>query len=503
MPGSDWRPNKLRTALLALCMLLGFADWANAVQVGNVVFARGASGIERGDEILLMGNGTEIHEGDLLTIGQRSFAVIEFTDGTKMTLRPNTKFKVETFTQKEEEQSALFNLFKGGLRAVTGLIAKSGDDAFTVDTPVAAIAIRGTDFSARLCDEACIAQAEQMQATKPDTATPVVGRVGLLQGELKATSLTGAVRSMRIGASFYEGDILTTGGESFAVLIFRDESRITLQATTRFQVERFRRDEAEPEASSALLRLFNGGLRAVSGLIASDKELSYKIATPVATISTRGTRFDLICQGKCVADTEQTAQLPGKLASIVLEHLIPAAHALVPSGDGLFVVSRSGQVVIALGECSAGLVTAGCSLIDVPEGDTAFLSNPQEPPQFGVDLPADVSEKLGPPPEDTEVPPDMFETTEVEEVEPGLFVAVYDEGHAQIGKPDGTTIDIGKGEAIFADTARLLNITGGAPPVIAQDPYNFSPSDFTGTSLLSPSPSDPDYVDDGFQCRVQ
>ena len=173
MHGSDWRPNKLRTALVALCVLLGFADLANAVQVGNVVFARGASGIERGDEILLMGNGTEIHEGDLLTIGQRSFAVIEFTDGTKMTLRPNTKFKVETFTQKEEEPSALFNLFKGGMRAVTGLIATSSDDAFTVDTPVAAIAIRGTDFSARLCDEECLAKAEQMQAAKPDATSLV------------------------------------------------------------------------------------------------------------------------------------------------------------------------------------------------------------------------------------------------------------------------------------------------------------------------------------------
>ncbi len=504
MHGSDWRPNKLRTALVALCMLLGFADLANAVQVGNVVFARGASGIERGDEILLMGNGTEIHEGDLLTIGQRSFAVIEFTDGTKMTLRPNTKFKVETFTQKEEEPSALFNLFKGGMRAVTGLIATSSDDAFTVDTPVAAIAIRGTDFSARLCDEECLAKAEQMQAAKPDATSLVVGRVGLLQGELKAKSLAGAVRTMRVGGSFYEGDILTTGSDSFAVLIFRDESRITLQAETRFQVERFRRDAEDPDASSALLRLFNGGLRAVSGLIASDKELSYKIATPVATISTRGTRFDLICQGKCVADTEQTAQMPRGLASLLLEHLIPVAHAITPTGDGMFVVSRSGQVVIALGECAAGLVTAGCSLVDVPEGETAFLSSPQEQPQFGVDLPADASENLGPPPEDTEVPPDMFETTEVEELEPGaLIVAVYDAGHVQINKPDGTKIDIGQGEAILADTTRLLNIRGGAPPVVAQDPYNFSPSDFTGTSLLSPSPSDPDYVDDGFQCRVQ
>lgn len=503
MHPEDWHMKSLQLPLVAACMLLFFAGTAHATKAGSVVFARGASGIERGSEILLMGNGTEIYEGDLLTIGQRSFAVIGFLDGTKMTLRPDTKFKVETFTQEAGNESALFNLFKGGMRAVTGLIAKSGDDAFTVDTPVAAIAIRGTDFSARLCDDACIAKAEQMQAAATPTASAVVGRVGLLQGELKATSLAGETRTMRLGASFYEGDILATGSESFAVLIFRDESRITLQATTRFQVERFRRDEETPDASSALLRLFNGGLRAVSGLIASDKELSYKIATPVATISTRGTRFDLVCQGKCVADSEQTAQIPSNLVSMAFERLLPAAHAVTPGGDGMFVVSREGQVVVALGNCAGGFSASGCTLHDIPPGDTVFLTSPQEPPQFGVDLPAGVSENLGPAPEDVEVPPGLFETAVIEGVEAGLFVAVYDEGHAQIGKPDGTTIDIGKGEAIFADTTRLLNLRGGAPPVITQDPYNFSPSTFTGTSLLSPSPSDPDYVDDGFQCRVQ
>jgi hypothetical protein len=308
---------------------------------------------------------------------------------------------------------------------------------------------------------------------------------------------------MRLGASFYEGDTLATSSESFAVLIFRDESRITLQATTRFQVERFERDAETPDASSALLRLFNGGLRAVSGLIASDKELSYKIATPVATISTRGTRFDLVCQGTCVADTEQTAQIPRKLASMVLDRLIPAAHAAAPAGDGLFVVSREGQVVVALGNCAAGFSSPGCTLHDIPPGDTVFLTSPDEPPQFGVDLPSSLSEKLGPAPEDVEVALGLFETAVVQELEPGLFVAVYDEGHAQIGMPDGTTLDIGKGEAIFANTTRLFNIRGGAPPVVTQDPYNFSPSTFTGTSLLSPSLSDPDFVDDGFQCTVQ
>ena len=47
-------------------------------------------------------------------------------------------------------------MVKGGLRTVTGLIGKRKPNSFQVDTPIASIGIRGTDFIARICaDNEC------------------------------------------------------------------------------------------------------------------------------------------------------------------------------------------------------------------------------------------------------------------------------------------------------------------------------------------------------------
>ena len=98
----------------------------------------------------IIGKGFPLLEGDVISTGDRSFAVFTLTDGTKMTLRPNSVFAIEHFL--EAETSAVLKLFNSGFRALTGLIAKTDPKAYLVETPVATIGIRGTKFDARLCD---------------------------------------------------------------------------------------------------------------------------------------------------------------------------------------------------------------------------------------------------------------------------------------------------------------------------------------------------------------
>lgn len=50
---------------------------------------------------------------------------------------------------------AFFRIMKGGFRAVSGLIGKVERNEYRVDTPVATIGIRGTDYVLILCDAAC------------------------------------------------------------------------------------------------------------------------------------------------------------------------------------------------------------------------------------------------------------------------------------------------------------------------------------------------------------
>lgn len=99
--------------------------------------------------------GAVVGSGDTVLTGANGFARLETPDGGEVVLRPNSEFVVEKlhFDQaKPEEDSFVYNMVKGGLRTVTGLIGKRGNkDAYVGKTPTSTIGIRGTLFEVRVC----------------------------------------------------------------------------------------------------------------------------------------------------------------------------------------------------------------------------------------------------------------------------------------------------------------------------------------------------------------
>jgi hypothetical protein len=92
-----------------------------------------------------------VEQGDTLVSEKNTFAQIRFVDNSEITIKPNTTFKIETFAYdagKPEGDSASFNLVKGGLRSITGLLGKRNKEKFQLKTPTATIGIRGTTFTA-------------------------------------------------------------------------------------------------------------------------------------------------------------------------------------------------------------------------------------------------------------------------------------------------------------------------------------------------------------------
>ena len=239
-------------------------------QIGEVIFARGVVTAQTGSQIRVLGKAAPIYEGDIITTGPKSFTVIKLNDQTRISLRQNTVFSFEDFAygQDEEKESAIMRLFKGGLRSISGLISKHNPDGFKVKTSVATIGIRGTKFDARLCQEGECEQ-EYQKTTDSGTVTPstVIGRIALLKGKLNSTDKSGELRSLTKGAPLYEGDALETGKGSFAVLAFRDQSRVSLKAETQFKIEKFQYNVKEPDKDSSFFRLVKGGMRALTGLI--------------------------------------------------------------------------------------------------------------------------------------------------------------------------------------------------------------------------------------------
>ena len=75
--------------------------------------------------VRILSQKSQIESGDTVNTEHDSYAQIKFSDGAQLTLKPNTAVKIDNFKFSEEkpaEDSFLYSLVKGGLRAVTGIV---------------------------------------------------------------------------------------------------------------------------------------------------------------------------------------------------------------------------------------------------------------------------------------------------------------------------------------------------------------------------------------------
>ncbi|MGB9429049.1 MAG: hypothetical protein WCC11_04110 [Gammaproteobacteria bacterium] len=160
--------------------------------VGNVIDTA-ANGSRR-----QLQDGDYVYLGDAISTGDDSYADLNFEDGGRMLLRPDTDFQIqqyhydpaahnyalappaepESYAQtgpapapasptpvtpspsasapaQQEHESAFFRLIKGGFRAISGFIGHAEHQDYAVETPVATIGIRGTGYEVRYCDSGC------------------------------------------------------------------------------------------------------------------------------------------------------------------------------------------------------------------------------------------------------------------------------------------------------------------------------------------------------------
>lgn len=142
-----------------IALLLPVLAWAEGV--GTITHLAGVLQAVRADAASrVLSVKSEVREGDTLKTQINSFARIKFVDGAEVVLRPETVFKVEAYAYKPvpvegQKDSVSFNLLKGGIRSVTGLLGKRSPDAFKMNTATATIGIRGTHFGALLCNNDC------------------------------------------------------------------------------------------------------------------------------------------------------------------------------------------------------------------------------------------------------------------------------------------------------------------------------------------------------------
>ena len=138
-----------KALLFGLLMLAASLSWAAQV-AGTIVNLSGPLMAKKANgSVKVLALKSEVEQGDTLVAEKNTYAQIRFIDNSEITLKPSTTFVVEQFdfdAGKPEGDNASFNLVKGGLRSVTGLLGKRNKEKFALKTPTATIGIRGTTF---------------------------------------------------------------------------------------------------------------------------------------------------------------------------------------------------------------------------------------------------------------------------------------------------------------------------------------------------------------------
>lgn len=412
---------KVRQLLVPLVVGLAWAlgvSQAAAQLAGEVEFSRGVGFAQTpGQAPRTLGKGLPLREGDRLTTSEGASAIIKLEDGTRMTVRPNTEIVLQQYQFKENapDNGMLMQLVRGGFRAVTGLISKNSPNAARVQTNTATIGIRGTDFDARLCTRDCGTESSKVSESARPNAVLASAKVVSAQGVVNAIDASGQSRRLVDGGSVYPGDVVETGTGTRAVLAFRDDTRITLGAATRFRVDNFVYDDQNAGEGRFLASVLRGSVRALTGLIAKANNRNVGFSTATATIGIRGTGLDISCSGACAGE---------------------------PGGGGLTLFTWLGSIAVTpQGQTALQVLQAGQGLFISPTGIVPISSPP------AMD---------GPRPDTVNVPPKLFARDNVSDTQEGLFVFVRD-GHIEVATA-GDILHLGKGEAGFAgsngETAR-------------------------------------------------
>lgn len=147
------------TCVLAFVMITPVMGTADSTAM--LVASRGEVIAEAGDEQRFLSRGDSVHQADRIITGDKSFAVLQFIDGAKVTIRPNTVLDIKKYVYNGgDENAATLSLVEGGLRVITGAMAKAEPESFKVETPVALMGVRGTEFAVVLCDDGTVCQEE-------------------------------------------------------------------------------------------------------------------------------------------------------------------------------------------------------------------------------------------------------------------------------------------------------------------------------------------------------
>ena len=133
----------MRVAALIVGLMIASSAWAD---IGSVTEATGTAIIKRGKDTIQIVKGTEIKTNDKIETKNGKVKIV-FKDDTNVTVTESSSLVIDDFVYDPKSGAGRLGLkaAAGTVRYVSGSIAKDPKNV-KINTPTAAIAVRGTDF---------------------------------------------------------------------------------------------------------------------------------------------------------------------------------------------------------------------------------------------------------------------------------------------------------------------------------------------------------------------
>ena len=169
--------------------------------VGEVSLVLGRAYLERDNDRERIEAGSKVHVGDRVFTEAGGHVHVRFVDDALVSVRPSSTLDVVRYdydAAKPENSAVKFELSEGVARAISGDAAKSARQRFRMNTPIAAIGVRGTDFvvsansrsTRALVNEGAIIMAPYSSECSSDALGPCsVDAVELSQNTLQVLEL--------------------------------------------------------------------------------------------------------------------------------------------------------------------------------------------------------------------------------------------------------------------------------------------------------------------------
>lgn len=120
--------------------------------IGTVTLTIGVSELEREGKPVPIVKGSAIAAGETITTSPSGHVHIRFVDGARVSVRPDSVLRIEAYQYDPAhpaDSTVKFTLGKGVVRAISGDAAHAARDRFRLNTPLVAIGVKGTDFTAQ------------------------------------------------------------------------------------------------------------------------------------------------------------------------------------------------------------------------------------------------------------------------------------------------------------------------------------------------------------------